>query len=382
MKRRAFLGGAATLAVGAAAAPFLLARSGGAARPPGYRLLIAGDVHHGDNYRSSGARIAAERGYDYSFQHLRPLIGRADYAVVNMETPATDLLTSPISKRFLHRTSPTGAPPAYARAGIRAVGLANNHSMDYGVPGLADTLRALKASRIRALGAGADLAAAEQPLLLRVGGEGAPVRHVALFSMFERRPEFEGPHSFYAAPGRPGVAAIDPARFAKLVELARRRYDDLFVIASAHWGRNYAWSTPEQQAMGRKLVDAGADLVVGHHGHNFQEMELYDGKWILYGIGNFLFNSRGRFTEFGDLPPYGLAAELDFAPAGSDGGTLARLYPILVDNLVTDYRPQVPAPAEARAALTKLLERSRLSLGHRRVALQQDRLGLHLQLLV
>ncbi|HEX8585404.1 MAG TPA: CapA family protein [Allosphingosinicella sp.] len=348
-------------------------------RAPGYRLLIAGDVHHGDNYKNSGARIAAEKGYDYSFEKLRPLIGRADFALVNMETPATNRTVSPIVKHFLHRTNPDGGPPALARVGIDAVGLANNHSMDYGRPGLADTLRVLAANNIQVIGAGADLAAAERPLLLQIPATGAPVRHVAVFSLFEHRPEFEGANSYYAAAGRPGVAAIDPHRFGQLVKGWRDRYPDLFVVASAHWGRNYAWRTPQQATLGRGLIDAGADLVIGHHGHNFQEVERYGGKWILYGIGNFVFNSRGRFNQFGTLPPYGLGVELDFALAGS-GGPLARLYPVLVDNLRTGYQPQIPAPPEAKAALTKLLERSEISLGRRGLALEQDNLGVHLRL--
>jgi hypothetical protein len=378
MKRRAFLVGAGTLAVGAAAAPFLF---GGEeeARAPGYRLLIAGDVHHGENYPSSGARIAAEKGYDYSFERLRPLIGRADFAVVNMETPATNLTVTPIVKHYLHRTNPDGGPPAIARAGIDAVGLANNHSMDYGRPGLADTLRALVANNIRPFGAGTDLAAAERPLLLAIPNKDGGIGHVAIFSMFEHRPEFEGPNSFYAAPGRPGVAAIDPQRFAERVKQWRKRYPDLFVIASAHWGKNYAWRTAQQAKLGRALIDGGADLVIGHHGHNFQQVERYEGKWILYGIGNFVFNSRGRFNEFGTLPPYGLAVELDFAVSGN-GGPVARLYPVLVDNLRTGYQPQIPAPPEATSALLRLLDRSELSAKRNGLRLERDELGSHLKL--
>jgi poly-gamma-glutamate capsule biosynthesis protein CapA/YwtB (metallophosphatase superfamily) len=299
--------------------------------------------------------------------------------MANMETPATDRTSSPISKRFLHRTSFTQAAPALARAGVDAVGLANNHSMDYGTAGLADTLQALAAAKVRAFGAGANLPAAEQPLLLTIAGDGDAARHVAVFPMFEYRPEFDGTNSYYATAERPGLAAIDPKRFAERVRRWRARYPGLFVIASAHWGRNYAWRTPQQAKLGRALIDAGADLVVGHHGHNFQEVERYRGKWILYGIGNFMFNSRGRFNEFGTLPPYGLGVELDF-PKSRTGSPIARLYPVLVDNLRTGYQPQIPAPAEAKQALLKLLDRSELSPKRRGLALEQDELGVHLRL--
>ncbi|HEX8580077.1 MAG TPA: CapA family protein [Allosphingosinicella sp.] len=371
--------GAAALALGALATPFLLGGGEDAKRPPGYRLLLAGDVHHGDNYRSSGAPLVAEKGYDFSFEQLRPLIGRADFAMANLETPATDRTVSPISKHFLHRTSFTQAAPALARAGIDAVGLANNHSMDYGLGGLADTFQALAAAKVGAFGAGANLPAAQQPLLLTIPGEGAAIRHVAVFPMFEYRPEFDGALSYYATASRPGLASIDPKRFAEQIRRLRARFPDLFVIASAHWGRNYAWRTPQQAQLGHALVEAGADLVVGHHGHNFQEVERYRGKWILYGIGNFMFNSRGRFNEFGTLPPYGLGVELDF-PKSAEGRPLARLYPVLVDTARTGYQPRIPTPVEAKQALLKLLDRSELSPNRRGVALDQDELGVHLRL--
>jgi UDP-N-acetylmuramoyl-tripeptide--D-alanyl-D-alanine ligase/cyanophycin synthetase/poly-gamma-glutamate synthesis protein (capsule biosynthesis protein) len=108
-------------------------------------------------------------------------------------------------------------------------------------------------------------------------------------------------------------------------------------------------------------------------------MERYKGKWILYGIGNFMFNSLGRFNAFGTLPPYGLGVELDFALSGS-GGPVARLYPVLVDNVRTGYQPQVPDAPEAQAALLKLLDRSEISVKRRGVALDRDSLGVHLRL--
>jgi hypothetical protein len=376
------MAGAGALGVAAAAAPFFYWNREADPRPAGFRLLLAGDVHHGENYVNTGRRIAAEYGYDHPFQRLRPLLQRANYVVANMETPATDLTVSPLTdKHYVHRTSPAEAPPAYARNGIRAVGLANNHSMDYGAAGIIHTFDALRANGIRLFGAGPDLAEAEKPLILRIPSAGGPPRHVAVFAMFEYRPDFDGQHSFYATPARPGVAKIDPARFEELARTAREKYENLLVVAFAHWGKNYAWRSPAQAQMGRALIEAGADLVLGHHGHNFQEIERYRGKWILYGIGNFLFNSLGRFKEFGNLPPYGLGVELDFPPGGS-GEILARLYPLLVDNTRTNYQPHIPAAAEARQALMTLLERSELSLGRSKLDLAADALGPHLVLTI
>jgi hypothetical protein len=377
IKRRSFLAGAAALGLAAVAGSAILLRREGP-RPPGFRLLLAGDIFHGDSYERGGQEVLSRYGYDHAFERLKPLLGRADYVVANLEAAATELRQSPLTgKHFLHRTSTEHAPASLARNGIRAVGLANNHSMDFGPQGLADTFAALHRRRIRAFGAGPDPQEAGKPLVLRVPG--AEPRHVGIFAMFEYRPDFEEQHRFYAAAGNPGVARFDAARFRESVRSWRERYENLFVVAFAHWGKNYAWRTPDQAEMGRALVDAGADLVVGHHGHNFQEIERYEGKWILYGIGNFVFNSMGRFTQFGDLPPYGLAVELDF-PRGGEGDVLARLYPILVDNRRTNFQPHVVGGDEGRAALSTLLDRSELSLGRWNVDLEADELGPHLVL--
>lgn len=377
MNRRAFLGAAGALGIAAAATPFLLQRRPAAG--PGFRLFLGGDVHHGENYVRSGRRVAAEFGYDHSFAYLQPLISRANYAVVNMETPATALEQSPVTgKHFLHRTNPDEAPAALARHAIRAVGLANNHTMDFGPQGLLDTFAALQRHRIRIFGAGRNLAEAEIPLTLRIPSAGEP-RHVALFAMFEHRPAPDPAHDFYATPSRPGVAKIDARRFEQLVRSYRERFENLYVIAFAHWGRNYAWRTPEQRELGRRLIEVGADTVIGHHGHNYQEIERYRGKWIFYGIGNFIFNSWGRWSEFPTMPRYGLPVELDFALDGSRD-PLARLYPILVDNARTNFQPRIPDEGEAADALRRLLARSELSAGRSDLDLARDELGVHLRM--
>ena len=377
MNRRVFLGAAGAVGITAAAAPFLISRRAEAG--PGFRLFLGGDVHFGENYVRSGRRVASEHGYDHSFPYLQPLISRAHYAVVNMETPATALEQSPVARKyFLHRTDPAEAPAALARHAIRAVGLANNHSLDYGREGLLDTFAALRRHGIRVFGAGRNLAEAEIPLTLRIPTAGEK-RHVAVFAMFEFRPPPDPSHAFYATPSQPGVAKIDPARFERLVRDYRQRFENLYVIAFPHWGRNYAWRTAEQRELGRGLIDAGADTVIGHHGHNYQEIERYRGKWIFYGIGNFIFNSWGRWGEFPTMPRYGLPVELDFALDGSRD-PLARLYPILVDNGRTNFQPRIPEAAEATAALRRLLERSGLSPGRRDVDIARDELGAHLRM--
>lgn len=379
MRRRTLLGGLAAAGVGAAALPLLL-RQPDESSGPGFKLLLAGDIHFGENYASSGRRIARRYGYDHSFENLRALIGRADYVVANMETPATDLPQRTVEgRRFLHQTSATEAPAALKRNGIRAVSLANNHAMDYGAQGLNDTLESLHRHGLATFGAGQRLEDAAKPLLLRLPSDGGRPRHLAIFGMFEYRPEYDAQYDFYATGATGGVATIDVERFRQLVRRYREQFEDLYVIAFPHWGKNYAWRVRSQIALGRGLIDAGADLVVGHHGHNFQEVERYQGKWILYGIGNFIFNSAGRFAEFDGVPPYGLAVELDFPRSGT-GNKIARLYPIMSDNERTNFQPAIPEAQEAERSIRHLLSRSGISASRSALEIAADPLGAHLSL--
>jgi len=377
MRRRALLGGLAAAGVGAASLPFLFGSEKKGA-DPGYKLLLAGDIHFGENY-SQGRRVAREHGYDHSFQNLRSLIDRADYVIANMESPATDLPPRTVEgRRFLHQTSATDAPSALRRNGIRAVNLANNHSMDYGSEGLNDTLSSLSKIGLATFGAGQGIEDADKPLLLQLPSNRNPPRHLAIFGMFEYRTEFDAQHHFYATRENSGVATLDIGRFRRLVEGYRKQFEDLYVIAFPHWGRTYAWRAQSQKVLGHQLIDAGADLVIGHHGHNLQEIERYQGKWIVYGIGNFIFNTIGRFSEFG-VPAYGLAVELEF-PTTDKGDTTARLYPIIADNKRTNFQPAVAEGAEADSLVRHLLARSGISASRSGLEISADSLGGHLSL--
>jgi poly-gamma-glutamate capsule biosynthesis protein CapA/YwtB (metallophosphatase superfamily) len=206
--------------------------------------------------------------------------------------------------------------------GIDAVSLANNHMMDYGPEALFDTLEACDRAGLVRCGAGRDLEDALRPAWLRVGPH-----DVALVSVSATLPmESE------AGVGKPGIAplrvacsfevdanlmveqpgtmpvvhtAIDPTDQDTVCHLvAELKGRASYVILAVHWGVPTYWMSPYQgllaeyqTPLAHALIDAGADLICGHHSHSLHPIEVYRGKPIFYSLGNFMFETARGFME-------------------------------------------------------------------------------------
>ncbi|MED1953891.1 CapA family protein [Brevibacillus centrosporus] len=244
-------------------------------KEPTISLSFAGDVMMSGNVE----KTLQEKGYDYAFSHVSPLFLTDDYTIVNLETPITERGTPSDNKAFVYKSSPL-AVPAMKQAGIDAVNLANNHTLDQGTEGLLDTLAALENHQIDYVGAGKDDARAYAPVYIEKNG----IR-VALLGFSRVIPEY----SWYAGKNKPGLAATyDPALAVQSIEEAQAGADVVIVIA--HWGKEKVDDPIEHQTtLARTFIDAGADLVIGGHPHVLQGFEKYQDKWIAYSLGNFIF---------------------------------------------------------------------------------------------
>lgn len=327
-------------------------------------VVIGGDTHFGENYasrKSLRGPLGNGQNVDYSrgFFWLNPLLERAMWKVVNLETPLSGALNETrLDKEYVHWTHAKYAGRALAAAGINAVGLANNHALDQGPRGLKKTFSTLNRNDIAAFGAGLELSQAQAPLVQKLTLPEQRVRAVAIFGMFEVRRDYREKLNFYAEAKKPGAAPIDVAAFAKQVSVLRKTDPNAFVIAFPHWGKNYAWANDSQVKIGHALIDAGADMVIGHHAHTLQEIEKYKSKWILYGIGNFIFNAPGRYAKYRGILPFSLVVELVF---GGDPTATPRvkLHPFLSDNLQTGYQPRPASASEARFIMGAIRARPR-----------------------
>ena len=291
-------------------------------------------------------------------------LGGADLAVANLECVVSNR-TGPgplkhpedvaAQREWLFRVAPAVAEPLLKVTGVDYFSLANNHSLDYGVPGLADTGRELSRLGIGFGGAGGNISEATRP----VSDEVAPPPGAAAAASPARANEREATWASetpsagtsvavlsYAAPecvpdasafaatryqpgvalvgtgpdGRPTAAAVERLR----ADLGAAAETHDVVICLFHWGVEGDHAvTAGQRALAHLAVDAGADLVVGHHPHVLQTLECYRGKLIAYSLGNFIFSPpKPEQRETGLLRvrfDKGALAGADFLPAAIVG---------------------------------------------------------------
>ena len=271
-----------------------------------------------------------EFGPDYPFTDVMPFLSRADVVVGNLESSISTRGTAVENKKFTLRAGPIAAL-ALKKAGIRVVTLANNHSMDFGPLALKDTLGVLDQHEILYTGAGMDLDDARSPAVLKIKG-----KTIAFLSY-----SLTFPLEFFASASRPGTAP-GYAEFVKSdIEKARPTAD--LVVVSFHWGAELMTAAKDYQVeLGRKAIDWGADLVLGHHPHVLQELEVYQGRLIAYSLGNFVFGSESNRTNTS------MILLLTF-----QGKSLARVeaVPLDVNNYRVQYRPRVLTGQAARDVL-------------------------------
>lgn len=244
------------------------------------RLLFAGDVYLSDHVleaydAAGGIDGVLSQGYQAEIQ-------AADYFVTNEEFPFSTRGTPAPDKQFTFRVHPEKVKLMQAM-GIDLVTLANNHALDYGRDAMLDTIDTLDHAGIRHVGAGKNLAEARKPAIVELNG-----RTFAFIGATRVYPEADwaaGTDSAGMFSAYDGGAAL-----AEEVKAAKQQAD--YVIAYVHWGIEREEMPNEvQKSIAHRLVDAGADLVVGAHPHVLQGLEYYQGVPIAYSLGNFVFGS-------------------------------------------------------------------------------------------
>jgi poly-gamma-glutamate synthesis protein (capsule biosynthesis protein) len=217
---------------------------------------------------------------------------RPDVRIVNLETAITRDGEPDRRKGINYRVSPENAA-ALTAAGVDACALANNHVLDWGEPGLRDTLSTLDRLGIARTGAGHDLDEAIRPAVLDLGARG----RVAVFSV--GCADAGVPPWWSAAAGRPGVhalAEIDDAAAGSLRRvIAPWRRAGTIVVLSIHWGPNWGFAiAPEHRRFAHRMIDeAGVDVVHGHSSHHVKGIEVHHGRLIVYGCGDLLTDYEG-----------------------------------------------------------------------------------------
>jgi poly-gamma-glutamate synthesis protein (capsule biosynthesis protein) len=338
----------------------------------------------------AGDLILDERDPDHWLSGIAPALRAQHVAIGHLEVPHT--------RRGHELAGDVPAPAAdpdhvaaLARAGFHAVSLAGNHVADWGAEGIADTIAALERAGIDHAGAGATLAAARAPAYLErsgkrmallsyncVGPEGSWASDTRAGCAYVRVASADGRPTAPAAPLE-RIDAESLAAFAADIAAARASAD--VVIASLHKGITHtpARLAPYERPIAHAAIDAGADVVVGHHAHIARGIELHRGKVIFHGLGNGCVVTRALAPDqthparaawarrrrelfgFEPDPAYSLApfhpeavhALLGRVRVFEDGGIAAGFVPVFVE---PPGRPVV-ATAERGRAVARYIER-------------------------
>ncbi|HID07503.1 MAG TPA: CapA family protein [Armatimonadetes bacterium] len=248
---------------------------------PSFTLFAAGDIMLG---RGVG-RLILKHGADYPFKSMQNIIASADIAFGNLESPITPRGRLVAKNNRMIFSAPPKAVNGLVNAGFDVLSLANNHATNFGLQALYDTIATLNEHGIAYVGAGRNFEEAHQPALLDANGI------TVAFLAYN-----EVPGVMRATNSHGGVAWADVKQAQRDVR-AVRPYADV-VIVSMHMGREYV-SFPHgfyrKNAViefAHAVIDAGADIVLGHHPHTPQGIEYYRGKLIAYSLGNFVFDQR------------------------------------------------------------------------------------------
>lgn len=266
-------------------------------------FAVAGDVIPHEAVRAAAAAEGSDvQGWTALFSDVADIFASADFGFVNMETPVAPN-HSKGSKPFMF-DAPVALPQALKASGIKIVSFANNHVMDQGWAGFAETREHLRETGLLFAGTGDNAASTFQPVFTEAHGIKVGWLGMTRWLNGNRNPDApDQPHvNFFPYPGESGGApGADQAQVLAAIQSARTQCD--LLVVSIHWGIEYATAPrPEDTELAHKILDAGASVIVGHHPHVLQPVETYrtaDGRntVIFYSLGNFLSNQSRTYVD-------------------------------------------------------------------------------------
>ena len=295
-------------------------------------ISATGDVTIGGDTRKKTTSIFDKQlatepsGLSFPLENVRSIFEADDLTIVNFEGTLTN------TKSATKNTYSFAAPPEYVQAlsanSVEAVSLENNHVMDHGEQGYADTCQTLADAGI-----------------LYSGHLGSSVlttdTGVRIGTLSYQTFNGNYPKIYAALEG--DIAAL-------------REQGCQLVIVSYHWGEEKDYTPNERQVpLGRATIDAGADLVLGHHSHRMNPIEVYKGKYICYSLGNFSFAGNIRPD---DMDTYIFQQRFRVAADGSVSDAGMRIIPCSISSQekVNDFKPTPTDEAGAQAIVERLLE--------------------------
>ena len=238
-------------------------------------ILFCGDVM----FDWGISEVMLKNGHDYPVRHLRRLMFPYDYRFCNVESPISDTGTVHSNKKYVFLAKPFHIQLLTA-CRINGVSLSNNHSNDFGHEALMNTIALLEENDIAQTGAGKNLIDARRPIIFTIRKIRFAIFAYSAVSYSDS----------YANKKTPGVAASALSIIRQDIRRYRKKADH--IIISLHWGIEYSdYPSKDQVSKARALINSGADVIIGHHPHIYQGIEIYRNRPIIYSLGNFIFGS-------------------------------------------------------------------------------------------
>lgn len=262
-------------------------------------IIIAGDFCP----RRRVAKLIEEKRYEDVFSQVKKITDKADYSILNFEAPVVINDAKPIEKTGPNLKCTKNDVEAIKYAGFDSVTLANNHFYDFGDVGVRDTIDTLKEYNIDYFGGGININEAKKTLYKEIEG-----KKIAFINFCEREWSI-------ATETTGGSAPLNPIQNHYQIKEAKENAD--FVIVIVHGGKeHYQLPLPRMKETYQFFIDSGADVVVNHHQHCYSGYEIYNGKPIFYGLGNFCFDSmsgkRNKLWEEGFILKLSINDKIDF----------------------------------------------------------------------
>jgi len=247
-------------------------------------LVFAGDIMLA---RQIGNIMEEKNDWQHPFYYVRNIIADADIAFANLESVIATTGTS-VGSIYSFRADPRSLK-GLSYAGFDVLSVANNHAWDYGPDALKESLLFLKSSGIDYVGGGFDYEEAHNPVIKEI--DGTKIAYIGYTNLI--------PRGVTTQSSKPALAYLDLEQTLLDIDHIQKEAD--IVIVSLHWGEEYQTHSNElQQRIGRALINAGANIIIGHHPHVPQEVERYNGGYIAYSVGNLIFDQNfGEGTERG-----------------------------------------------------------------------------------
>ena len=303
--------------------------------PYDFTVCFAGDINLDDNWGTTVFMDSQENGiYDCISEELIKSMQEADVMCLNNEFTFTERGEKIPGKLYHFRANPSRVE-VLKELGVDVVKLANNHACDYGSQSLLDTMDTLKGAEIEYIGAGKDLEEAMTPVYMEVDG-----KIVAFVAATRAEKNIKTPQAIETEPGV--LRCYETDLFVQTIKEAKKNAD--FVLAYVHWGTEYSHELEEVQlTSGKEYLDAGADAIIGAHSHCLQGMEYYEGKPIIYSLGNYWFNEKTLDT---------MLLELHFSGNDLDGQLDVKVIPAIQE----DYKTTFVSDKEERERIFSFLE--------------------------